>query len=62
MKKVLAAFICASVFASALTGCAGSGSSGGDESKATADSATSQTEPVKADVGRVAREIRFAKR
>ena len=53
MKKAIAVLLSGFVLASAATGCAGSGSSGGDESKATADSATSQTEPVKADVGKL---------
>ena len=43
MKKFPAILLCGAVFVSALTGCSGSGES----SKATADSAASETEPVK---------------
>ena len=43
MKKIPALLLCGAVLASAMTGCSGSGES----SKATADSAASETEPVK---------------
>ena len=46
MKKFPAILLCGAVLASAVTGCSGSGG----ESKATADSAASETKPVKEKV------------
>lgn len=49
MKTIPALLLCGAVFVSALTGCSGSGES----SKATADSAASETEPVKEKVEKI---------